>query len=306
MRRKMRFGRVLTTVVATLAVALATTACGSERSSSSGGSGSGDDKTITIGVLQGWTEDVAATYLWKQVLEEKGYTVSIKELSEPGPLFQGLSGGDIDLFLDTWLPITHEPYVEKQGDKIEDLGVWYDNAKLTIAVPEYVDVTSIADLKGKADMFGGEIVGIEPGAGLTRVTKEEAMPGYGLDGEYTLRTSSSPAMLAALKDAVDAKKPIVVTLWRPHWAYAAYPIKDLEDPKGLMGDAEEIHTYARAGFSKDFPDVAKWLGGFTMTDEQLGSLEDLMVNEYGEGKEAEAVAAWIKENADYVASLTGK
>jgi glycine betaine/proline transport system substrate-binding protein len=111
-------------------------------------------------------------------------------------------------------------------------------------------------------------------------------------------------MLAELDRATKNGDPVVVTLWRPHWAYSAYDIKDLEDPKGALGKAEEIHTIARAGFSEDFPDVAKWLEGFTMDDQQLGSLEELVINEYGQGKEAEAVDEWVKDNQQFFDQLT--
>ncbi|MBG9885278.1 glycine/betaine ABC transporter substrate-binding protein, partial [Bacillus toyonensis] len=92
------------------------------------------------------------------------------------------------------------------------LGAYYANAKLTIAVPEYTDISSIADLAGNADRFGGKIYGIEPGAGLTKQTKESMMPEYGLDGEYELATSSTAAMLTELKKATEKKEDIVVTL----------------------------------------------------------------------------------------------
>jgi glycine betaine/proline transport system substrate-binding protein len=75
---------------------------------------------------------------------------------------------------------------------------------------------------GVGDEVGHKIIGIEPGAGLTMAT-QRMIKDYGLS-DWTLQTSTTAAMLAALKKAVDAKKPIVVTLWRPHWAYSAYPL----------------------------------------------------------------------------------
>ncbi len=50
-------------------------------------------------------------------------------------------------------------------------------------------------------------------------------------------------MLAALDGAIADKKPIVVTLWHPHWAYAKYELKDLEDPKGTLGQAEQVNIW---------------------------------------------------------------
>lgn len=295
--------RIFGMVGGLLSLGMVMAACGGDDESSTTAPEGAEPQAITIGWIP-WDEDIAATHLWKKILEDKGYEVELTQV-DVAPLYAGLAKGDVDLFLDGWLPVTHEDYWQQYGDQIEDLGIWYDNAKLTIAVPEYSDVTSIADLKGKADAFGGQIVGIEPGAGLTRVTKDEAMPTYGLTDEFTLVTSSTPAMLAELKKATDAQEDIVVTLWRPHWAYAQFPIKDLEDPEGTMGAAEEIHTFGRDGFAADFPEVAEMLKNFTMTDEQLGSLEHLVLNEYGEGKEAEAVEQWLSENPDFVSGLEG-
>jgi glycine betaine/proline transport system substrate-binding protein len=265
------------------------------------GGGGGASGTITIPIASGWDEDVAVSHLWAHVLEQKGYTVELPSL-DIGVIFNGISqgtGSNADLFFDTWLPNTHKPYWKKIHNKVEDLDVWYDQATLNIAVPKYLkDINTIGDLKGKADMFDGKITGIDPGAGLTRVTKEEAIPQYGLD-DYTLQTSSTAAMLAALQKATDAKEPIVVTLWHPHWAYSAFPIKDLKDPKGAMGGAEKIHAIAREGFSSDYPKIANAVKSFKMDDATLADLEKVVLQENEDDPEA-GVEAWVKDNQDYV------
>lgn len=253
------------------------------------------DETIEIGWIP-WDEDVAVTHLWKNILEEQGAEVELTQL-DVAPVYQGVADGDLDLFLDAWLPQTHSDYWEQFGDQVEDLGVWYDQGTLNIAVPSYMDAETIGDLAGNADQFGGRIVGIEPGAGLMRVTRDEAIPTYGLDG-YELIEGSTPAMLAELERSLDAEEPVVVTLWHPHWAYSAYDIKDLEDPEGAMGEAEQLHAIARSGFSEDCPTIAEWLGNFEMPDDSLASLEELMINEYSQGEEQQAVEEWLSDSAN--------
>lgn len=283
-------------LISTLAVMLLVTfsvaimACG-------GGDGGGTEPeekgSIHIGWIP-WDEDVAVTYLWKNILEGEGYEVELTQL-DVAPVYAGLAAGDLDLFFDSWLPVTHEDYWDEYGDRIEDIKIWYDQGSLELTVPTYLEeFTSIADLQGQADMFGGQIVGIEPGAGLTRLTREAVMPGYGLDG-YTLLEGSTPTMLAELDRAYSAEEPIVVTLWHPHWAYAAYDLKDLEDPEGLYGGAEEIHVLARDGFSAEFAEVAEWLENFEMSDDALASLEKLVIEDYGTGREIEAVEEWLSD-----------
>ncbi|WP_341716943.1 glycine betaine ABC transporter substrate-binding protein [Micromonospora sp. FIMYZ51] len=284
-------------LAATAALALTgAAACGNDSGDSAGG-----DKKITIGYMA-WDEAIAASYLWSNLLEEKGFDVELKNV-EAGVVYQGLSTGDIDLFLDGWLPQTHASYWERYGDDLEKIGVWYDNASLSIAVPEYVTgIDSLADLAANADTFDGQIIGIEPGAGLTAATQDKVIPEYDLTGKLNLRTSSTPAMLAALDGAIKDQKPIVVTLWHPHWAYAKYPLKDLADPKGTLGQAEEITTLARKGFSADFPEATEMLKKFKMDDEQLGSLEDLMFNVHTDNEE-KAVEEWLKANPDFAPAL---
>lgn len=264
------------------------------------GDGSDDEEaeaggSVNIGWIP-WDEDIAVTQLWNHILAEEGYDVELTQL-DVAPVYSGMAQGDIDVFLDGWLPTTHEDYYAEFGDQLEDIGSWYDNGTLNLAVPSYVDATTIADLEGRADEFNGQIVGIEPGAGLMRITREEAIPTYGLE-DYELVESSTPSMLSELERALDREEPIVVTLWHPHWAYAAYDIKDLEDPEGAMGDAEQLHVLARDGFGEDFPQLAEWLGNFEMPDDALASLEDLVLNEYEEGQESEAVEEWLEDESN--------
>jgi glycine betaine/proline transport system substrate-binding protein len=289
----------LATTALGLTVALA--ACSSGDPADGDRLENGDLSTVSIGVHSGWDEGIAVSALFSSMLEDEGYTVESQE-ADPGVVYTGLTGGDFDVNFDMWLPSTHADYLEQYGEEMEQLGVWYDEAKLTIAVNEDAPITSLDELAEHADEFDNRIVGIESGAGLTRITQDEAIPAYGLEGmEFVV--SSTPAMLAELKGATDAGENIAVTLWRPHWAYDEYPVRDLEDPEGAMGEAEEIHTVGRLGFSEDYPTLTKLIESFSLTDEQLFSLENLMFNEDGGGDPTGSAEAWLEENPDFVTDL---
>lgn len=291
------------------AAALTLSACASDGDGDGNGAGAGDDNgsgggPITIAVFNGWDEGIAVSELWKAVLEDEGYDVTLQYV-DPGPAYAGLAEGDYDLILDSWLPLTHADYIDEFGDRMVDLGSWNDEAALTIAVNADAPITSLEELSDHADTFGGEIVGIESGAGLTRVTNEDVIPGYGLD-DFTLIESSTPAMLAELDGAMAADRDIVVTLWRPHWAYNAYDIRDLEDPQGLLGDAESIHSFASEGFVEAHPQVVTWIENFEMPSDLLYSLEDVMFNEYDGSDYGPIVADWMAEHPEFVSGLTAE
>ncbi|AQP45389.1 glycine betaine ABC transporter substrate-binding protein [Tessaracoccus flavus] len=285
--------------IAALGVAMTATmaACGTDDTTETGTTGTEDKGTITLGFIPSWTDGRSTAYLLENKLEEMGYEVEMEELSEPGPLYAGLAQGDIDMYPSAWPEVTHASFMEEYSDSIEDLGSYYDNAKLTWAVPEYSEITSIEDIPDYADALDSRIIGIEPGAGLTKASQEQVIPQYGLD-DWELVTSSTTAMLAELSKAVDNEEEIVVTLWRPFWANSEFGMRDLEDPEGALGEAEGLHFLARSGFSEDHPEAAEWISELQLNDEQYGALEDTVVNQYEEGQEAEAIEAWLEGNAD--------
>ncbi|MEV0221464.1 ABC transporter permease/substrate binding protein [Streptomyces sp. NPDC050704] len=261
----------------------------------------GQGKKITIGYIP-WDEGVASTFLWKEILEERGFEVDTKQM-EAGPIYTSLAQGDIDFQTDAWLPTTHEQYWKKYGKQLDDLGSWYGPTSLELSVPSYMKgVDSLEDLKGKASEFGGKITGIEPGAGMMGMLKSTVLKEYGLDKEYKVVDSSTPAMLAELKRAYAKQEPVVVTLWSPHWAYSDYKLKKLKDPKGAWGKGDEVHTVARKGFAQDNPAVGEWLKNFKMTEKQLTGLES-EINKAGKGKQPDAVRAWLKQNPGVVDKL---
>lgn len=266
--------------------------------------GGGEDPgTITMGFLPAWTDGLSTAYLLENQLGQMGYEVEMETLTEAALLYAGLANGDVDMYPSAWPEVTHADYMNEYGDRIEDLGGYYDGAVLTIAVPEYVDIDSLEELADNADRFDGQIIGIEPGAGLTRVTGEDMIPAYGLEGSYELITSSTAAMLAELQSAINSEEDIVVTLWRPFWANSEFPLKDLEDPLGAMGDPETLHFLGSDGFAEQFPEAAEFIGQIQLSDEEYGALEDLVVNEYGEGNEAEAIEAWLEQYPDAMPEL---
>ncbi|MEU3075224.1 ABC transporter permease/substrate binding protein [Streptomyces laurentii] len=270
--------------------------------SSSSAKGSGNGKKITLGYIP-WDEGIASTYLWKELLERRGYEVAVSQL-EVGALYTGLAGGQVDLQTDAWLPVTHAQYLKKYGNKLEDLGSWYGPTSLELTVPSYVkDVNSLADLKGKAGQFKGRIVGIEPSAGMMGILKDKVLKEYGLDGEYKVVDGSTPGMLAELKRAYAKKEPIAVTLWSPHWAYSDFDLKKLKDPKGTWGAGDGVHSIARKGFTADNPEVGRWVKDFKLSEKELTGLE-AVIQETGKGKEQDAVRTWLDQNPGVVERLT--
>lgn len=282
--------------------ALALTACGDGETADTGGEGESLGE-ISIVAIAGWTDQTSTAYIYEYVLEENGYEVEVENIGDMAPSFTAVAQGDIDLYGSTWPERTHEVYWEEHQDNLEDLGVWYDDAKLFLAVPEYSDIESIEDLPDYADELDNQIMGIEPGAGLSIITEDEVMPHYGLDEDFELALSSTSAMISDMETSMDNEAEVVVTLWTPYWAYTNYDVRELEDPDSIYGEPEGLHTLGREGFTADFPEVANMIENFSLTDDQFGDLEDTMVNEFDDDDQA-AVQSWLEENPEIVEEMS--
>lgn len=252
-------------------------------------------KEVSIGYVS-WAEGVAMTYLAQAVLEERlGYEVRLT-MADPAPIFTSLAEGNLDFFLDAWLPVTHQRHMEKYRESLVDLGYNYRGARIGLVTPAYVEVDTIPDLREHRSRFDAEITGIDSGAGIMEATRR-AVDRYNLDMQ--LISSSGAAMTASLKDAVQSRRPIVVTGWKPHWMFARWDLKFLEDPRGIYGEVENIHTMARPGISQDMPELANFFRAFRFTDQQIGSLMDAMNQAESQ---SDAARNWMEKHPQLIES----
>lgn len=255
-----------------------------------------DKPALKIGYVNGWDDSVAVTHVAGEILKTKlGYDVTLQPV-EPAIMWQGVARGDLDATLSAWLPATHGEYYEKLKDKVTVLGTNYNGAKIGLIVPEYVEAKTIADLEKYAKDFDGKITGIDAGAGVMRRT-EEAIKEYDLKS-MKLMPSSGPAMTTALTRAEKAKKPIVVTGWIPHWMFAQWKLRFLEDPKNVFGEAEHVDTVANPGLEAKAPEAAAFLKKISWSAEEVGSV---MLSIRDGVKPDEAAKQWIEKNPERVA-----
>jgi glycine betaine/proline transport system substrate-binding protein len=249
--------------------------------------------TIKIG-WTAWSDAELITKLAARLLESRmGYDVELLQ-TDIAPQYQGLASGSIDVMFMSWQPDTHEDYLNKVGNSVFNLGLLYTKARLGWVVPSYIpesELSSIEDLKKPEvrEKLDRTITGIDPGAGLTRLSKQ-AIDDYGLD--YELQVSSGAGMTAALERAVRRNDWIVATGWSPHWIFGAYDLRYLRDPKGVLGSYERIHALARKGFYQDHVEAAGFLSRMQIPIKDLQSaMYDAQETSY-----EEAVIRYIETN----------
>lgn len=261
------------------------------------GAAQAEKKDLTIAYVE-WSDAVVATNIIKTVLEDKGYTVKIVPLSGAA-MWQAVATGEADAMVAAWLPATHAAYNAKLKDKVVDLGPNVTGAKIGWAVPTYVDIASVEDIKKDPAKIGGKVIGIDPGAGLMKAS-EKAIKDYALP--VKLVEGSDATMVAALKDAYAKKEPIVITTWTPHWMFAEWDLKYLADPKGVFGGEETVNTVVSTKLKEEAPEAYKILDNFSLS---LDDEQKVMVENNKPGADPAATAkAWVAANKAKVDAWT--
>lgn len=260
---------------------IALAACGNS------GDGNNEDKTIIIGHAP-YDYELPDIEVTKILADELGYTVEVLE-GDVGFMFASLDTGDIDIWPGVWLPSIHKTYQEQYEDKYELGSAIYEDAPIGWAVPKYVEIDSIDEMKGNEDIFNGKVTGLEPGAGMMLVS-EQIIEAYDLDLE--LVSGSTAAMLAEAEYAVSQNEPIVILGWRPHTMIAKYDLKILEETKGYWEQDSQLW-----GINKDFankaPEIYNLVKNFKMSIEDH---EDFLVHTEDGGDPAEWAQQWIEEH----------
>lgn len=258
-------------------------------------------KQVSIGYVDGWSDSVATTHVAAEVIKQKlGYDVDLKPIAT-GIMWQGVATGKLDAMLSAWLPVTHGEYWAKNKDKVVDYGPNFKDARIGLIVPEYVKASSIADLKGD-DSFKRKIVGIDAGAGVMLKT-DQAIKDYDLSG-YKLQASSGAAMTSELGRAYAKQQSIAVTGWVPHWMFAKWKLKFLDDPKQVYGAAETVNSIGSQQLESKAPEVAQFLRNFSwQSKDEIG--EVMLAIQEGAKPEA-AAKDWVAKHPERVKEWTGQ
>jgi glycine betaine/proline transport system substrate-binding protein len=257
-----------------------------------GGGGDGG-KTLDIADI-GWTENTAISSLTKVLLEEElGYEEVITHKSDLDSVFEGVAEGDLDAFQDVWLP-NQQDLLGSVEDDVELLGPWYQGqTEQGIAVPSYMDATSLDQLtESEADL----LLGIEPSSVVMEIVSEEVIPTYDLDQK--LVEASTDGMLAEVDIRYHNREEFAFVAWSPHWMNQRYDLRYLEDPKDAFGELNnpaKILMIVNEDLPDDDPVAYAFMNALTLDEEQLNDLEST-INEAGDP--LEGARRWAQEHPE--------
>ncbi len=271
-------------------------------------------KTLRLAYVE-WSSEIASANLVRAVLIEKlGIDCEIIPM-EADSMWEAVADGSADAMVAAWLPTTHGHYLKRVKGQVENLGPNLEGARIGLVVPgfsvgrqtaasglrnkSYIEAESIEDLKEYAGKFNRKIIGIDPEAGVMKMTRE-AIKAYDLSG-FRLISGSEVSMTAELANAIRKQRWIVVTGWSPHWMFGRWDMRFLEDPKNVFGGEEHISTIVRKGLKADMPEAYQFLDRFHWTPDEMNQMMVWIKDDDGLFPYEKALR-WMRYNEDKVQS----
>jgi glycine betaine/proline transport system substrate-binding protein len=308
-----RLTGALTLVVLLLATA---TACGATGDGGDSVADRAETRTLRLGEFP-WS----AAHLTNAILEE--IVILRPELGiervervevTPDEGWAELEDGGLDVLTEVYLP-NQQPFASEAKENTALLNRIYPGAVNGWFVPRYAiepegpaaGLRSIDQLDRYADAFDRKLYDGEEGW-VTTQQNADRIQGFGLDLEHV--TGSEESLLAELKRRYEQRRPILVYLWRPHWAHSAFDLVELEEPNPYSVDCfsdgklacamptNDVWLAARNDLEARAPRLWRLLHGIEIP---LSDIEAMLLEIDGKGRpEREVARVWVLSHSDTI------
>jgi glycine betaine/proline transport system substrate-binding protein len=324
-------------IVLAVVLALAVSACGSEKEETAGGgdttatAGGGTAKKcgkVTINE-NAWAGSTANVYIAKVVLEkELGCKVDVTKIAEI-PVFQAMADGKVDAVLEDWQHVDqYKTFIEQNGTVVQGgpLGVeghigWFIPK---FVMDEHPEFKTWEGLKGKEDIFKtpesgnqGMFLGGDP----SYVQKDkELIKALGLNLKH-VTAGAEPAQVARWSQLYKQNKPVIFYWYTPQFLNQSYDLAEVQLPERTAdckddakagGDPTQYKcaydiTIINKLFSKKFAESGSpaydVLKKMKLTNEDQEAVAKAIA---GDKKDPEdAATEWVNANPDTVKEWLG-
>jgi glycine betaine/proline transport system substrate-binding protein len=303
------------TAVVLAAVALATAAGCGGAGESSGDSVEARAETGTLRIGEfAWS----AARLTNAILEEivaRHPELGIERVERvevtPDEGWFQLETGGLDVLTEVYLP-NQQGFASKAKAETELVHRIYDGAVNAWFVPRYAvepggaaaGLRRVDQLDRYADALGGTLYDGEPGW-VTTEQNADRIEGFGLDLAH--ETGSEEELVAELRRHYRQHRPILLYLWRPHWAHSAFDLVELEEPNPYSVDCfgegkiacamptNDVWLAARKDLIERAPQLWKLLRSFEIP---IADLEAMLFSVEGRNTPpGEAARDWVARNS---------
>lgn len=259
-----------------------------------------------------------------------GYPSPEFQFCETLPALQGLSHGDIDIYMEVWTDnLLDAWHAALEDGSVIDLGSNFPDAPQGWYVPTYMikgdpergiepmapDLKSVTDLPEYWELFKdpevptkGRLHNSIPGWKCTEIN-EYKHKSYGLEDTYNLfSTGSDAALSASMAAAYEKGEPWLGYYWEPTWVMGKLDMTILEEPEfdeSLWNEeagyrcaypSAEVPIGVNSKLQETAPELVEFLEKYTTTLAHNNGFLAYMMQE--NKNEEEAALHFLNEHAD--------
>lgn len=231
-----------------------------------------------------WSENKAFAMFAKNLLEENGFVVKTL-LVEDG--YNAVLKGRADLFLDRWEPTDFYP---ESTDKLLPLGNVYETTYVALVVPDYMNISSIADLEKNKSKLQNRIYAVNPES-ESFIGLNVAYQRYSLT--LNIEEVSEAELIHLFETKYNKKEPFCFAGWFPHPMLNTNKLRILEDPYLAFYQKYNPTKYCSRTWAKSHPKLVSVFTKFSFSESQFKVLIDKA--EQHNTDIDKASLAWYKE-----------
>ena len=288
-------------------------------------------KNIKI-VTANWDTGYFHPEVYKIILEQLGYSVTISNGVKPAKAYKGLANGKYDLFFNGWFN-THSSYLNSTNGKAKRVSNVISRGGLQgIAIDKKIadkfGIRTISDLKGYANLFDhdgdgrADLVGCPNGWGCEKQISN-IVNDLGLSSYINVIKNDYFSEMQKTLNKFDQGKPVLFYTWSPNWPLGAMKLgKDIlwldvpyratskveianatMDRINLGFNSDDISAVANTAFINNNPEIEKILKNISFSIYEI-SKQNLQMH-YGEKSTSDIrkhAENWVSSNSKKVAS----
>lgn len=303
---------------------IAALALGAAMSASAGSAYAACELGRTVKLADGNWEGIQVLNSISAMILKSGYDCDTEMVAgEMVPLFTALGKGDIDVFLDVWIPNNKEVWDKTAAQGAVVLGVLYPDATEGWYVPRYViegdkarnieakapGLKSVVDLAANAKIFEdpeepgkGRFLNCPIGWGCEQRNNTK-VTAYGMGDAFTnFKPGTGAALDAAFAGAYKKGEPILGYYWEPTWLLGMQDMVKLEEPACTDANKDacaspltEASATGSAKFVADANQVEDFFRNFKTASAEVSKMLAFLKNHEGSTRD-DAAKDFLKNN----------
>ena len=238
--------------------------------------------------FEAYPSSLAQSYLLKNILENKGYIVSLKNITGQNK-YEAIEQKKIDVAFGCWLPDINMADLIQYEDSVETLGINYASSEIRLYAPFYSHISDITELNFYRRNLDRTIYVLESNNDYLYDMINTWLETNEID--YTIQTLSANELDQKIKEYAEENKWLVFAGWSPHYLLGKYNLRPLTGKTFIF--PQQNHTIINRNYNNE--EIRKVIKDFYLEPWEMNELL-LILTENEVRKYNSEIEKWIRRS----------